>query len=160
MQTVKTQLEKIGATVTINQPQPAAYQQALSKGDFELAMGSFGGTGSPFQDFNNLLNSSFATPIGTQTLANYERFSDPQVDELLATLKTTIDEGDQKKIVAQLENVVYSQTPVIAMFYGGQWGLFSDKKFTGWPSAKDPYAPPMTWDSSPLLILTHLTKAD
>lgn len=159
VQTVKAQLEKIGIAVTINQPQPAAYQQALSKGDFELAMGSFGGSGSVFQDLNNLLNSSFATPIGTQTQANYQRFSDPEVDAVLAKLKTTVDEGEQKKLAAQLERVVYDRTPVIALFYGGLWGLFSTKGFTGWPSEKDPYAPPMTWDSSPLLIFTHLKKA-
>jgi peptide/nickel transport system substrate-binding protein len=159
VQAIKAQLEKLGIAVSINQPQPAAYEQARSKGDFDLIMGSFGGTGSAFQDFNNLLNSSFATPVGTQTQANFQRFSDPEVDALLAQLKTTIDEGEQKKIVAQLEHVVYDRTPVVSLFYGGLWGMFSTKNFTGWPSEKDPYAPPMTWDSSPLLIFTNLTKA-
>lgn len=160
VQTVKSQLEKLGIAVTINQPQPAAYEQARSKGDFELIMGSFGGEGSPFTDYNNLLNSSFAAPIGTQTQANFQRFSDPEVDALLAQLKTALDEGEQKALVAKLQHVVYEKTPVIALFYGGHWGMFSTKKFTGWPSAENPYAPPMTWDSSPLLVVTNVKKAD
>ena len=46
-----------------------------------------------------------------------------------------------------------------SLFYGGLWGLSSDKSFTGWPSAKDPYASLMTWGSTPLLVLTHLKAA-
>jgi peptide/nickel transport system substrate-binding protein len=159
LQTVRSQLAAIGMAVTIQQPQPAAYQQALNTGHFDLAMGAFGGSGSVFQDFNTLLNSQFATGIGTQTSANFGRFKDPQADALLARLKATVDVDQQKAIAHQLEDIVYGKLPVISMFYGGLWGLFSDKSFTGWPSAQNPYAPPSTWNSTPLLILTHVKQA-
>jgi len=45
---------------------------------------------------------------------------------------------------------------VLSLYYGGSWGLVSDAKFTGWPSEKDPYASPKTYESTPLLVLTHL----
>ena len=86
LQTVQSQLGTLGIDVKLSQPQPAAYTEALSKGDFDLAMNSFGGTGSVFQDMNTLLNSQFATPIGTGTTGNYQRFTDPKVDALLAQL--------------------------------------------------------------------------
>jgi peptide/nickel transport system substrate-binding protein len=159
VQTVEKELEAIGINVKIAQPQPAAYQQALATGDFDLAVGSYGGTGSVYTDFNNLLNGAFAQPIGTSTSQNFERFSDPKVDAMLASLRVTPDMAGQKKIVDQLQQVVYQQTPVISMFYGGLWGLYSNAKFTGWPSASNPYASPIMWDSTPLLVLTHLTKA-
>ncbi|WP_281533738.1 hypothetical protein [Cryobacterium breve] len=143
----------------LSQPQPAAYTEALSKGDFDIAMNSFGGTGSVFQDMNTLLNSQFATPIGTGTTGNYGRFTDPKVDALLAQLKGSTDAADQKAISAKLQTVMYEQLPVISMFYGGLWGLTSDKNFTNWPSADNAYSPPNTWNSTPLLILTHLKKA-
>ncbi|GAB3615178.1 ABC transporter substrate-binding protein [Humibacter ginsengisoli] len=159
VQTVQSQLGKLGIAVKINQPQPAAYTQALNNGDFDLAMGSFGGTGSVFQDYNNLLNSQFATPVGQATTANFERFKDPKTDALLTQLQAATQESDQKKIVDQLQEVVYNQVPAIGLFYGGLWGLFSTKHFTGWPSASDPYAPPSTWTETPLLVFTHLKKA-
>lgn len=159
VQTVQSQLGALGISVKVDQPQPAAYTQAINNGDFELIMGSFGGTGLVYEDFNNLMNSAFATPVGTATTANFERFKDSHADALLNQLKGTKDQGEQKKIVAQLETIFYQQAPAISMFYGGLWGLFSDKQFTGWPSAKDPYAPPNTWNETPLLILTHLKKA-
>ncbi len=159
LQTVQSQLGALGIDVKLSQPQPAAYTEALSKGDFDIAMNSFGGTGSVFQDMNTLLNSEFATPIGTGTTGNYGRFSDPKVDALLAELKSTTDETAQMAISAQLQTVLYEQLPVISMFYGGLWGLSSDKNFTNWPSEDNAYAPPNTWNSTPLLILTSLKKA-
>ena len=156
-QIIQQQLAATGINLQVNQPQPAAYQQAMQNGDFDLVMGSFGGSGSLYQDYNNLLNSGFKQPVGTATVSNYERYGDPATDALLAQLKTTTDEATQKQIVDKLQGVVYNQLPAISLFYGGLWGLSSDKNFTGWPSAKDPYASLMTWGSTPLLVLTHLT---
>jgi len=158
VQEVQKELLAIGIAVTINQPQPAAYQQAIQNGDFDVALGSFGGTGSVYQDFNNLLSSEFLKPVGTSTVANYQRFSDPKVDALLAQLKATIDTTKQKDIVNQLQQAMYDQVPVIGMFYGGLWGLFSDKSFTNWPSKDNPYATPQTWGSNPLLVLTNIKR--
>ncbi|SDK02981.1 peptide/nickel transport system substrate-binding protein [Cryobacterium psychrotolerans] len=159
LQTVQAQLGKLGIDVKLSQPQPAAYYKALNNGDFDIAITGFGGTGSVFEDFNRLLNSEFATPVGTSTTANFQRFTDPKVDALLADLKAATGEEEQKQIAAELQGVVYEQLPVISMFYGGLWGLYSDKNFTGWPTEDNAYAPPNTWNSTPLLILTNLKKA-
>lgn len=159
VQAVQSQLQAIGIQVTIDQPQPAAYTQAQNNGDFQLLMGAFGGAGSVYQDFNTLMSSEFVKPVGTSASGNFERFSDPQVDSLLQQLRSATSTSDQKKYIDQLQEVMYNKVPVISMFYGGLWGLFSDKSFTGWPSASDPYATPATWTENSLLILTHLTKA-
>jgi peptide/nickel transport system substrate-binding protein len=145
--------------VKLTQPQPAAYTQAQNNGDFDLIVSSFGGSGSIFQDYNNLLNSEFALPVGQSTTANFQRYKNDDTDKLLAELKVATSESDQKKIVDQLQSVVYDQVPVVGMFYGGLWGLYSTKKFTGWPSADNPYAPPSTWTQANLLIVTNLKKA-
>lgn len=159
VQEVQRQMEDIGIAVTLNQPQPAAYQASLQTGDFQLAMGSFGGSGSVYQDYNTLLGGEFNAPIGTITLANYQRFQDPAVDELLAQLKVTTDETQQKDIVNQLQTVMTEQMPVLPLFYGGLWGLFNESRFTGWPSEADPYATTATWGNNPLLVLTNIELA-
>lgn len=159
VQAVQSQLQAIGIAVTIDQPQPAAYTQAQNNGDFQLLMGAFGGAGSVYQDFNTLMSSQFVKPIGTAASGNFERFSSPQADALLEQMRSATSDSDQKKIAGQLQEVMYNQLPVISLFYGGLWGLFSDKSFTGWPSESDPYATPATWTENSLLILTHLTKA-
>lgn len=159
VQVLQSQLSKLGVEVKLVQPQPAAYTLAQNNGDYDLIISSFGGSGSIFQDFNNLLNSEFALPIGQSTAANFERYKNAETDKLLAQLKSAMSESEQKKIAYKLENVFYDQVPVISLFYGGLWGLYSEKKFTGWPSASNPYAPPTTWTPAVLLVVTHLKKA-
>ncbi|GAB3094981.1 ABC transporter substrate-binding protein [Isoptericola nanjingensis] len=156
---VKGQLTAIGIDVTVVQPQAAAYQKELRTGDFDMIMGTVGGTGQPFQDYNGLMGSEFLLPVGKTSAGNFGRFESKEADALLAELKVTTDEAKQLEITHQLEQITYEQLPMIALFYGGSWGLFSNKNFTGWPSADDPYASPKTWDSTPLLILTHLEPA-
>ncbi len=159
VQTLQSQLGSLGVSVKLQQPQPAAYVQQQNNGDFDLIVSSFGGTGTPFQDYNNLLNSEFALPVGQATSANFERYKNAKADELLAQLKSTSSQKEQKAAIDQLQQIVYDDVPVVSLFYGGLWGLFSDKNFTNWPSASNPYATPATWTQNSLLIVTNIKKA-
>ncbi|MCH4160285.1 ABC transporter substrate-binding protein [Bifidobacterium sp.] len=159
VQTVQKQLSAIGISVKLTQPQPAAYNQALNNGDFDLAVGGFGGNGSVYQAYNTLLNSEYALPVGTATTSNFQRYKNADVDTLLTKFRATTNTSDQKEIINQLQKVVYNEVPVLAMFYGGSWGLFNSDKFTGWPSEDDPYSLPVPYAQCSLLILTHLKKA-
>lgn len=156
---VKTQLGAVGISVSLDLPQFAQYQQAIAAGKFDVAFGGFGGTGIPYTDFNNALNSKFATPINTATVNNFERFKDPTVDQALTTLAASTAAGAQKQAIYKLEQVMYNQVPIVLLYYGGSWGLFSTKHYTGWPSASDPYMLPTTYNNAMLVILTHLKKA-
>jgi peptide/nickel transport system substrate-binding protein len=155
VQEVRKELSALGIDVSIKQPQPPGYQAAIQNGDFQVAMGGMGG-GIIFQAYNGLLSSEFATPIGKATASNFERYSDPATDELLQEYKVTTDEAGRLKLSHELQRVVFDQLPVIGLYYGGSWGLYNDAKFTGWPDAKNPYAPPQTYDQTPLLVFTHL----
>jgi len=155
VQEVRKELGAIGIDVSIKQPQPPGYQAAIQNGDFQVAMGGMGG-GIIFQAFNGLLSSEFATPMGKATASNFGRYSNPATDQLLQEYKVTTDETARLKLSHELQRVVYDQLPVIGLYYGGLWGLYNDAKFTGWPDAKNPYAPPQTYDQTPLLVFTHL----
>lgn len=159
IQEVRKQLGVIGIDMSIKQPQPAGYQQAIQNGDYEVAMGGMGG-GDIFQAYNSLLSSEFHVNVGELAPSNFERYSNPQTDALLAEYKETIDPAKQLEISHQLQQIVYDQLPVIGLYYGGLWGLYNTSKFTGWPTEEDPYAPPQTYDSSPLLIFTKLKLVD
>jgi peptide/nickel transport system substrate-binding protein len=156
---VSTQLKAAGIKVTLDEPQFAQYQTAIQAGKFDAAIGGYGGTGVPYTDFNNALNSSYAAPIGTATANNFERFKDPTVDQALATLASATDEAAQTQATHQIEQVMYNQVPLVPLYYGGSWGLFSTKHFTGWPSAADPYTLPTSYNDAVLLVVTHLKKA-
>jgi peptide/nickel transport system substrate-binding protein len=156
---VVNQLGAIGIKVTLDTPQATPYTSATQSGKYDAAFGGFGGTGDPATDFNNALNSAFAAPIGTATANNFERFKNPQVDSALAKLAASTSHATQLKETQKLEQIMYNQVPIVLMYYGGSWGLFSTKNFTGWPSESDPYTLPTSYNNAILTVVTHLKSA-
>lgn len=156
---VKTQLGAVGIKVNLDLPQYAQYEKQIQAGTFDVAIGGFGGSGIPYTDFNNALNSSFATPVNTPTVNNFERYKNPTVDQALATLAKATSQSQQQQATYTLEHVMYNQVPIVLMYYGGSWGLFQTTNFTGWPSASDPYMLPTPYNYAMLVVVTHLKSA-
>jgi peptide/nickel transport system substrate-binding protein len=156
---VKNELSAVGMSVSLDLPQYAQYSQEIQAGTFDAAIGGFGGTGNPYTDFNNALNSSYAAPINTPTANNFERFDSTAADQDLATLAAATSPAAQQAATDKLETLMYNTVPIVLLYYGGSWGLFSTKHFTGWPSASDPYTLPTNYNNALLTVVTHLRKA-
>jgi peptide/nickel transport system substrate-binding protein len=156
---IKNELGADGINVSLDLPQYAQYSSEIQAGTFNAAIGGFGGTGSPYTDFNEALNSTYAAPINTPTANNFERFKDPSVDQDLATLASAPSPAAEQQATDQLEQTMYNTVPIVLLYYGGSWGLFSTKHFTGWPSAKDPYTLPTNYNNALLTVVTHLRSA-
>lgn len=156
---VGNELGQVGIKVSLDLPQYAPYSQTTQAGTFDAAFGGFGGSGDPYTDFNNGLNSAFATPVNTPTVNNFQRFKDPSVDQALGTLAAATDQASQRQATYTLEQVMYNQAPIVLLYYGGSWGLFRDNHFTGWPSAQSPYTLPTNYNNAMLVVVTHLQAA-
>jgi peptide/nickel transport system substrate-binding protein len=156
---VSAELGKVGIKVSLDEPQYAQYSQTTQAGTFNAAIGGFGGTGIPYNDYNLALNSSYAAPVHTATVNNFERYNNAGVNQALAALASTTSPSAQQQATDRLETMVYNQVPVVLLYYGGSWGLFSTKHFTGWPSASDPYTLPTPYTDALLTVVTHLVKA-
>lgn len=156
---VVSELKAVGINASLDTPQATPYTNATQSGKYDAAFGGYAGTGDPYTDFNNALNSQFAAPIGTATANNFERFKSPEADKALATLAGATDTAAQQDATHKLEKVMYDQVPIVLMYYGGSWGLFSTKNFTGWPSDKDPYTLPTPYNNAILTVVSHLKKA-
>jgi peptide/nickel transport system substrate-binding protein len=156
---IKNELSADGLSVSLDLPQYAQYSQEIQAGTFNAAIGGFGGTGNPYTDFNQALNSSYAAPINTPTANNFERFKSTAVDQELATLASSTSPAAQQQATDKLQLMMYNTVPIVLLYYGGSWGLFSTKHFTGWPSASDPYTLPTNYNNALLTVVTHLRKA-
>ena len=154
-----SELGAVGIKVTLDEPQYAQYSDEIQGGTFDAAIGGFGGTGSPYTDFNNALNSTYAAPVNTPTANNFERYKNPAVDQDLAALASATGQQAQQQATYKIEQVMYSTVPVVLLYYGGSWGLFSTSHFTGWPTSNDPYTLPTNYNYSLLTVVTHLSKA-
>jgi peptide/nickel transport system substrate-binding protein len=156
---ISTELGAVGIKVSLDEPQFAQYSQTTQAGTFNAAIGGFGGTGIPFNDYNLALNSAYAAPVHTPTVNNFERYSNAGVNQALGTLASATSPSAQQQATDRLEMMMYNNVPIVLLYYGGSWGLFSTKHFTGWPSASDPYTLPTNYNYSLLTVVTHLVKA-
>ncbi len=163
-QVLQQQMAKLGIALSIQTPEYAAYTSATQSGQFDTALGGFGGNGNPYTDLDSLLDSKLSAPVGKSAATNYERWQDPKTQALLQSLETSTSPDQQKKAVYGLEKIMLTQVPVVSLFYGATWGEYTAKDFTGWPDATHPYAPPAPYGSpapdksTPLMIITHLRK--
>jgi peptide/nickel transport system substrate-binding protein len=89
---------------------------------------------------------------------NWHRFGDARTDELLARFEVTDDVAQQHEIVRQIEARFVELAPAIPLFPNPAWGVFSTRRFEGFPSAEHPYAS-LSPHREPerLLVLTTLT---
>jgi peptide/nickel transport system substrate-binding protein len=156
---ISNELGQVGIKVNLDEPQFPQYTQATQAGTFNAAIGGFGGTGIPFNDFNLALNSAYAAPVHTATVNNFERYSNTGVNQALASLAATTSPSAQQQATDRLQMMMYNNVPIVLLYYGGSWGLFSTKHFTGWPSASNPYTLPTNYNYSLLTVVTHLVKA-
>lgn len=150
---VEGDFEALGIDVTVNTPQFETLEKDRRQGNYDLVFGVRGGTCSMFQNFNEPLNSANTAPVGQDATTNEARFSDPEVDALLAELGAAATEEDQKPIVAELEKQMMEKVPFVPLWYGARWFQYNTTRAEGWPTEDDPYAAP----SNNTLIMKRLT---
>ncbi|MHB8189400.1 MAG: ABC transporter substrate-binding protein [Ferrimicrobium sp.] len=158
-QQIAANLSQVGINATLDEPTAAVYASNTEAGQFQTALGSFGGSGSAYGSFNPALNSSFAAPIKSNAVSNWERFSSPAVDAELSKLAAATTNSAMIKATYPLQELMFKQVPFIDLYYGGMWGMFTTKHWVGWPSASNPYTLPANWNYDLLAIMMHVRPA-
>lgn len=153
---ISQNLADLGVKVTVDSPDWAAVVSGYEQGTFDSGIVWSDNAPTPYQYFRSLMSSETVKPVGTQTFSNYHRFSDPKADALLKQFAETADEKTQHDIVNQLQALYNADAPVAPLFPGPEWGAYTDKRFTGWPTEQNPYATLATRSPTTVLVLTSL----
>ncbi len=99
--------------------------------------------------------------IGESASENWNRYVNADADKLLEQFAQTSDMAKQTQIMNQIEMIFVNEAPVLPLFPGPDWYEYSTKRFTGFPSADNPYAPGVPWPYGPyntaLIVLTSIT---
>jgi peptide/nickel transport system substrate-binding protein len=137
LQVAQQNLKDAGIGLTLNQVSDDDWRTDRATHNFQLLMsGGFFGT-TPWYYYNPLLNSAFQTGANA---TNWEQYSNPQVDHLLADYSSTSDANQQAQDIQQIATIVQNDLPVITVLDAVQFADYSTKNWTGWPTADDPYA--------------------
>jgi peptide/nickel transport system substrate-binding protein len=129
-------LRKAGIDARFVGQSVTAWSSDIASGNFQLTSHWSQTSVSPYQLYNNWLNSALAT---NNAAGNFERLKDANVDAQLDKLAQANSVGEQQAAVAPIEQYVAQNMPIIPTVYGVVFDEYNTSKFTGWPSETNPY---------------------
>ncbi|WP_426755047.1 ABC transporter substrate-binding protein [Myxococcus sp. Y35] len=156
-QVVARDLRKLGVQAQLRTYEFGAWYARLQKGEFQLAISWSLDGPTPYTFYKWQLSPRTVRPVGEVAAANWHRFGDAQADELLMRFERADSEEEQLVLMAAVQRRYSELAPSIPLFPNPSWGESNTRRFTGFPTAQNPYArlsPHAEPDS--LLVLTTL----
>jgi len=145
-QVVAQELKAIGIKVTAENLSSTTYDSDVYNGHYQLAYDGNEAYGpSPYYELRNELYSPGSAPIGKQAASNWERYTNPAVDQAINSYASTTSLAKQKAIVWKLEEAMVNDVPIIPITEGVDWYQYNTKSLTGWVTPQNPYAQPAAY---------------
>ncbi|AKQ63422.1 Oligopeptide ABC transporter, periplasmic oligopeptide-binding protein OppA [Myxococcus hansupus] len=160
-QVVARDLRKLGVQSQLRTYEFGAWYARLQKGEFQLAISWSLDGPTPYTFYKWQISPRTVRPVGEVAAANWHRFGDAEADELLTRFERADSEEEQRALMAAVQRRYSETAPSIPLFPNPSWGESNTKRFTGFPTAQNPYArlsPHAEPDS--LLVLTALTPRE
>ncbi|MFF5173781.1 ABC transporter substrate-binding protein [Micromonospora sp. NPDC000089] len=157
--TLGAQLKAAGIKTTVVQTSWNEWTENRANGKFQLLIDSLGSgpAPDPYYLYTNHFLTANTKPVGKGASQNYARFSDPKVDAALGRLRrlAPTDAAARQPQFDVIQQAVEENMPYIPVLTGGTIIEYNTKKFSGWPTADQPYAFAASWatpDSSQVLL--------
>ncbi|MGI8747851.1 MAG: ABC transporter substrate-binding protein [Deinococcus sp.] len=139
-QVVGDNLKKVGINTSIDQQAWGSYSGGLQSGNYDLGISWGWGNGSnPYYTFNAGFSPDFSAPVGKTAPSNLSRYTNPAITAALKTFSSTSNMATQKKAMSTIITTVLKDTPWVPLTDRTQFALFNTSRFTGFPSAQNPY---------------------
>ncbi|HEY9412930.1 MAG TPA: ABC transporter substrate-binding protein [Jiangellaceae bacterium] len=157
---LQEQLAEVGIEV---KPQGVSFQSwvdARAAGTYSLTITGATAGSSPYFMYKSFMSSEYEQPAGTNVIANYNRWSDPETDAFLAEYAATSDQEARQEAIAGLEQIMVDELPVIPLLQSPNWFQYRTENWEGWPTEDDPYALPAPYQfPDSLLVISKLRPA-
>jgi len=146
MQVITADFKAVGIQLTPDNVAYNTWQSDIYTGKFQLGYYAETGGPSPYYELRQWLYGPNSAPIGTAAGSNFERYSNPAVDQLINQYATTTSTSEQHSIVGQLQKVMLQDVPVIPVTESVDWFQYDTGSFSGWPTPSNPYAQPAAYN--------------
>lgn len=146
LQIMQQELKPAGINLTIDQEAYTKFISDQDNGNFQLLLDSFGYTPDPWSYYYSLLDSTIAPAIGkADTVGNYGRYRNPQVDSLLSQIGGTANAAVQKPAFYQIEHIFAQDMPLIPMWESQDEIEFNGHFVGNIPTVSNPYGAPAVY---------------
>jgi peptide/nickel transport system substrate-binding protein len=152
-------LTDVGIPTTVKSESTNAQGQDFKQGKYQLTLKKDGGDAIVYNVFANILaQGANLVSIGSDANQNAERYASSAADRYLAAFGASLPGSKaQAAALEHLESLMVNDAPVIPLWRVSGGGMWRTDRFTGWPSAKNPYASPESGDDTAELVLLKLT---
>jgi peptide/nickel transport system substrate-binding protein len=137
----------------------APWNTDVQNGNFDATLHWAAGP-QPYTAYQQWLDSTATTALGTPASGDWGRFKDPAAQAALSQLAAATTPAAQKAAVGALQQVMSTQVPEAPLLNGALWAEYSTKNYTGWPSQSNAYADPGPSNNQDVeMVILHLTPA-
>jgi peptide/nickel transport system substrate-binding protein len=131
------QLKAAGINASFSGISVDAWDADMADGDFSLAEHWSNNGLTPFNLYDNWLNSALYN--GKSNSGDYEGLKSAAMDADLAKLAGASTVAEQTADLAPIESFVASYLPVIAVTTASEWFEYDSDHYVGWPTKSNPY---------------------
>lgn len=152
--------KEVGIGITTEFPQAPTMISSMQNGNFDLVMYSYTGVNpaSPWIRFRDAMDDRGVPAAGKNAFWNYNRFKNADVPALLDAAAAAKSDSDAKAAYAQLDKIYRQNVPVVPLMYRPlEFYEFNESNWTNFPTAENPYAPPM-WQGAGIQWLFKIKK--
>ena len=159
-------LRSVGIDVREGFVDGSQYWPALPSGEFDIIMRKppVAVTASlPWNRFNSVMSARNWVAVGEGSMNENEgRYKNKRADELLDKIPLLLENEEALKAAyIELNNIFLDDQPVIPVCHlPEEYYQFSEKRWMGWPTEKNPFAPPqLPWVGSGINTLWKIGRA-
>ncbi len=146
LQIIQQELKPVGINLSIDQEAYTAFISDQDNGNFQFLMDSFGYTPDPWSYYYTLLDSGIAPAIGkADTVGNFGRYKNPQVDSLLSQIAGTTDTAVQKPAFYKIQHIFAENLPLIPLWESQNEIEFDGHNVGNIPTVSNAYGAPAVY---------------
>jgi peptide/nickel transport system substrate-binding protein len=138
-QLMASELQQAGISATVSGVSVSDWTNDYNTGNYQFTFCGEFTTNDPYSIYNYMLNSALTAPDGKSASGDVERWYSPQADAALAAAAGTDNPAQLLKAYTTIESLMVQDVPVIPLFNGGAWALYTTVHATGWPSPSNNY---------------------
>jgi peptide/nickel transport system substrate-binding protein len=145
-------LKAAGLNAKMSTPEESVWAADLIEAKYSMSLNAIGSAANPYFPYIRSFNPADFGKSRTSA----QRWTDPEVVEMLNKYTQVKDPAEQKAIMDAIQLKVAEAMPVIPVYNSPSFYQYNTKRFTGWASADNPIASPVVNNANPGRLLQLL----
>ena len=138
-------LKQAGLNVKMSTPEESVWASDLIDAKYSMSLNAIASSSNPYFPYIR----SFNPDDFGKSRTSAQRWTDPEVVEMLNTYTQVKDPAEQKAIMDAIQLKVAEAMPVIPVYNSPSFYQYNTKRFTGWASADNPITSPVVSRANP-----------